>query len=65
VSFLGAISDDAFSAGFLAWWRHHDQRRDQLSDLGAVEETTRFACLVASRTCEHAGASPIGLPLVP
>jgi fructokinase len=56
---------DAFSAGFLAWWRHHGLGRDQLSDLDAAEAATRFACLVASRTCEHAGAAPVCLPPLP
>jgi fructokinase len=49
---------DAFGGGFLAWWRRAGFGREQLSDLGAVVEATRFACLVAGRTVERAGASP-------
>jgi fructokinase len=49
---------DAFGAGFIAWWREHGLGRAELSDLGTLEEATRFACLVAARTCEVAGASP-------
>jgi fructokinase len=49
---------DAFSAGWLAWWSERGLDRDALSDAGAVTEATRFACLVAARTCERAGASP-------
>jgi fructokinase len=56
---------DAFSAGFLAAWRtgsptRGPSPREQLTDLGAVTAAARFACLTASRTCEHAGASPPG-----
>jgi fructokinase len=46
---------DAFSAGWLTWWSEHDA---DLADAGAVADATRFACLVAARTCERAGASP-------
>jgi fructokinase len=46
---------DAFSGGWLAWWSEHDA---QLTDAAAIAEATRFACLVAARTCERAGASP-------
>jgi fructokinase len=49
---------DAFGGGFLAWWRRAGHGREQLSDLGAVVEATRFACLVAAKTCERPGASP-------
>jgi fructokinase len=49
---------DAFSAGFLAWWRHHGLDRDGLTDLDAATQAARFACLVASRTVEQPGASP-------
>jgi fructokinase len=49
---------DAFSAGFLAWWRRRGLRREDLTDLDAVGEAARFACLVASRTVERAGAAP-------
>jgi fructokinase len=49
---------DAFAGGFLAWW--HAQRLDTaaLDDLDLVVEAARFACLVAAKTCERAGASP-------
>jgi fructokinase len=49
---------DAFSAGWLAWWSEHGLDRAALADGEAVAEATRFACLVAARTCERAGASP-------
>lgn len=49
---------DAFGGGFLAWWRRAGHGREQLADLGAVVEATRFACLVAAKTCERPGASP-------
>jgi fructokinase len=49
---------DAFSGGFLAWWRLQGMTREQLSDIEAVEAATRFACAVAARTCERAGATP-------
>jgi fructokinase len=49
---------DAFSAGFLAWWRSRGLDRRHLGDDQAIAEAARFACLVASRTCERAGADP-------
>jgi fructokinase len=49
---------DAFGGGFLAWWRAHGLGRAELADVDKVLEATRFASLVAARTCEHAGASP-------
>jgi fructokinase len=49
---------DAFGGGFLAWWRSRGLRAGHLDDLDLVQEATRFACLVAARTCERAGASP-------
>jgi fructokinase len=49
---------DAFSGGFLAWWRSQGLGRDELRHLDVVVEATRFACQVAARTCERAGASP-------
>jgi fructokinase len=49
---------DAFSAGFLAWWRHHGLGRADLPDLDRVAQAARFACLVAGRTVEQAGATP-------
>jgi fructokinase len=49
---------DAFGGGFLAWWRRAGHGREQLADLDAVVEATRFGCLVAAKTVERAGASP-------
>jgi fructokinase len=49
---------DAFSAGFLAWWRHRGLGREELPNLDMVADAARFACLVASRTVERPGASP-------
>ena len=49
---------DAFSGAFLAWWQRESLRRADLARLDRVLEATRFACLVAARTCERAGASP-------
>jgi fructokinase len=49
---------DAFGGGFVAWWRRAGKAREDLADLSAVVEATRFACLVAAKTCERPGASP-------
>jgi fructokinase len=49
---------DAFIGGFLAWWRECGLSREALADLEVATEATRFACLVAARTVERAGASP-------
>jgi fructokinase len=49
---------DAFGGGFLAWWRLRGLDRDALGDPDAVRAATTFACVVAARTCERAGASP-------
>ena len=49
---------DAFGGGFLAWWRRAGLGPDDLRDFDAVVEATRFACVVAGRTVERAGASP-------
>ena len=49
---------DAFAGGFLAWWRERGFGADALGDLDTVVEGAQFACLVAARTCERAGASP-------
>jgi fructokinase len=49
---------DAFAGGFVAWWSTHGLGREELADLGAVLAATDFACVVAARTCERAGASP-------
>lgn len=49
---------DAFGGGFVAWWRRAGRPREDLADLSTVAEATRFACLVAAKTCERPGASP-------
>jgi fructokinase len=49
---------DAFGGGFLAHWRIKGLGRDALADAGAVRAATRFACAVAAKTCERAGADP-------
>jgi fructokinase len=49
---------DAFGGGFLAWWRREGLGAADLDRADAVVEATRFACLVAARTCERPGASP-------
>jgi fructokinase len=49
---------DAFSGGWLAWWSARGPDRAGLAQLDRVVEATRFACLVAARTCARAGASP-------
>lgn len=49
---------DAFGGGFLAYWRMKGLDRDALADAGAVRAATSFACVVAARTCERAGANP-------
>jgi fructokinase len=49
---------DAFSGGFVAYWRMHGLGADALADLSVVSEGARFACTVAALTCSRAGASP-------
>jgi fructokinase len=49
---------DAFGGGFLAWWQAQGLGRDDLRDDDLVLQATRFAALVAARTCERPGASP-------
>jgi fructokinase len=49
---------DAFGGGFLAYWRLKGLDRDRLDDAEAVRAATTFACVVAARTCERAGANP-------
>ena len=49
---------DAFGGGFLAWWRREGLGAGDLARVDQVAEATRFACLVAARTCERPGASP-------
>jgi fructokinase len=49
---------DAFGGGFLAWWSERGLGRGELGQIDVVVEATRFACLVAARTCSRPGASP-------
>src|SRR3954451_5081856 len=49
---------DAFGGGFLAYWRMKGLDRDSVDDADAVRAATSFACVVAARTCERAGANP-------
>jgi fructokinase len=49
---------DAFSGGFLAWWSMRGLGRGDLADADAVQAATGYACLVAAKTCERAGAAP-------
>ena len=49
---------DSFGGGFLAWWRSQGLGRAELADNDLVLEATRFAALVAARTCARPGASP-------
>jgi fructokinase len=49
---------DAFGGGFLAWWSLRGLGRDDLANTDAVRDATRFACVVAARTCERPGAQP-------
>ncbi len=49
---------DAFGGGFVAWWDERGLTRENLGEIDLVVEATRFACLVAARTCSRPGASP-------
>jgi fructokinase len=49
---------DAFGGALLAWWRRERLDATALSDAEALVAATRFASLVAGRTCERPGASP-------
>jgi fructokinase len=49
---------DAFAGGFLSWWRERGLGAEPLRDLATVVDAAEFACRVAARTCERAGASP-------
>jgi fructokinase len=49
---------DAFGGGWIAYWRMKGLDRDALGDADAVRAATTFACVVAARTCERAGANP-------
>jgi fructokinase len=49
---------DAFGGGFVAWWSERGLGPEELAKIDTVVEATRFACLVAARTCSRPGASP-------
>jgi fructokinase len=49
---------DAFLGAFLAWWRSHRLSREELRSANDLVRATHFACVVATRTCACAGASP-------
>jgi fructokinase len=49
---------DAFGGGFLAWWHERGLGAADLTKIDLAVEATRFACLVAARTCAKPGASP-------
>jgi fructokinase len=49
---------DAFSGALLAWWHRAGLGRRELAEVNRLVEATEFACRVAARTCERAGASP-------
>jgi len=56
---------DAFGGGFLAWWGREGLGTADLTRTDALEPGARFACLVAARTVERAGASPPRLDELP
>jgi fructokinase len=49
---------DAFCGAFLAWWTSEARDAADLGREDVVVAAARFACLVAARTCERAGADP-------
>ncbi len=49
---------DAFGGAFLAWWHARGHTRAECADPQDVRAATAFACVVAARTCERAGADP-------
>jgi fructokinase len=49
---------DAFTGGFIAWWRARGLDREALGREGLVGRATAFAVAVAGLTCERPGASP-------
>jgi fructokinase len=48
---------DAFVAGFLTWWSEHGLRRDDVVDIGALEEATAAGITVAAAACTVQGAN--------
>ena len=49
---------DAFGGGFLAYWRARASTATRSPTRRRCGRRRRFACVVAARTCERAGASP-------
>jgi fructokinase len=49
---------DAFGGGFLAYLQLKGLGREAVGDPEQMRAATRFACIVAARTCERPGASP-------
>ncbi len=49
---------DAFGAAWLASWLYLGLGRPDLGRLDMATEATRFASVIAARTCERAGAEP-------
>lgn len=49
---------DAFGGGFVAAWLRDGLGPHDLDDIDGVLRATRFACIVAARTCARAGADP-------
>jgi fructokinase len=49
---------DAFGGAFLAWWHRRGLTAADLERDDLLREAATFACLVAARTCERAGAVP-------
>ena len=56
VDTLGA--GDSFGGAFLAWWRGHDLRADDLGRLDLVRQAVEASVEVARLTCSRAGAEP-------
>ena len=49
---------DSFGGALLVWWHQRGLGRADLASLELVVEATRFASVVAAKTCEQAGAVP-------
>jgi fructokinase len=49
---------DAFAGGFVAAWLRAGHTPDDLAAVDKVAAAAGFACTVAARTCERAGADP-------